>query len=29
MSQAQLGFRKPNLFERMLNKGFRALEGSG
>ena len=25
ISQAQLGFRKPDLFERMLNKGFRSL----
>jgi hypothetical protein len=25
ISQAQLGFRKPDLFERMLNKGFRGL----
>jgi hypothetical protein len=25
MSQAQVGFCKPNLFERMLNKGFRGL----
>jgi hypothetical protein len=29
MSQAQLGFRKPDLFERMLNKGFRALVALG